>query len=135
LFVNRPGYLFSTDGGETPFSGFSKAKRALDLKIKQLRKADGRKPMPHWTHHDLRRTARSIMSRGTVTKSGDVIAEIRADHAERVLGHAIPGIRGVYDRHAYAAEKKQALEKLALHVEGLVNPKPDKVVRLRRAGA
>ena len=35
-----------------------------------------------------------------------------SDHAERVLGHVIPGVRGVYDRHEYAAEKLDALEKL-----------------------
>jgi integrase len=120
LFGNRPGSLFSTDDGKTPFSGFSKAKRALDAEIKRARKAAHRKPMPHWTHHDLRRTARSIMSRYATP-----------DIAERVLGHVIPGIRGTYDRYDYAVEKQQALEKLAQHVNGLVNPKPNKVVRLK----
>jgi hypothetical protein len=54
------------------------------------------------------------------------------DIAERVLGHVIPGIRGTYDRYDYAIEKQQALEKHAQHVEGLVNPKPNKVVNLKR---
>jgi hypothetical protein len=26
------------------------------------------------------------------------------DMAEHVLGHVIPGVRGVYDRHTYGAE-------------------------------
>lgn len=43
-----------------------------------------------WTLHDLRRTARSLMSR----------AGIRPDIAERVLGHAIRGVEGTYDRHS-----------------------------------
>jgi integrase len=66
--------------------------------------------LPHWTVHDLRRTARSLMSR----------AGVRPDIAERVIGHAIPGVAGVYDRHAYLAEKKEALEKLAAEVRAIV---------------
>ena len=80
--------------------------------------------MPHWTLHDLRRTARSLMSR----------AGVPADTAERVLGHVIPGVRSVYDRHSYAAEKREALEKLAALVERIVTP-TEKVVRLERMTA
>jgi hypothetical protein len=40
----------------------------------------------------LLRTACSLMTR----------AGVDADHAERCLGHVIGGVRGVYDRHAYA---------------------------------
>jgi integrase len=64
--------------------------------------------MAHWTLHDLRHTARSLMSR----------AGVSADIAERVLGHKIPGVRGVYDRHEYATEKRDALERLASGVFG-----------------
>jgi hypothetical protein len=39
-------------------------------------------------HADLRRTARSKLSR-----------LVRPDIAERVLGHAIPGIKGVDDHY------------------------------------
>jgi integrase len=112
LFGNRKGFLFSSDGGKTPFSGFSKAKRALDRKINALRKTDGRKAMPHWTLHDLRRTARTILSRYATP-----------DHAERVIGHIIGGVRGVYDLYEYADEKRAALEKLAAHVEAMVREK------------
>jgi integrase len=52
------GFIFSTDGGETPISGFSKFKLGFD-------KAVG--PLPNWTLHDLRRTARSLMSRAGVS--------------------------------------------------------------------
>jgi integrase len=109
LISRRKGYLFSSDGGKTPFSGFSKSKDALDKKIAELRKADRRKPMPHWVLHDLRRTARSIMSRHTTP-----------DIAERVIGHVIPGVRGVYDLHEYADEKRAALVKLAEHIRTIV---------------
>ena len=109
LLGDGTGFLFSSDGGQTPFSGFSKSKRALDRKIAKLRKADGRKPMPPWRLHDLRRTARTIMSRYATP-----------DIAERVIGHVIEGVRGVYDLYGYADEKRAALEKLADHVHGLV---------------
>ena len=40
-------------------------------------------------------------------------AGVSSEHAERVMGHAIPGIEGIYDRHAYFDEKRIALENLA----------------------
>jgi integrase len=106
----KRGFVFSTTAGSEAFSGFSKAKRALDKRIAELRETEGREPMPHWVLHDLRRTARSLMSR----------AGVASDIAERVLGHVIPGVRGVYDRHAYAAEKSDALERLAKLVGGII---------------
>jgi integrase len=118
------GFVFSTDGGLHPLGGLGRAKRALDLEIAESRKARGLPPMPHWTLHDLRRTARSLMSR----------AGVRPDVSERVIGHAIAGVAGVYDRHSYADEKREALEKLAALVERIVNPTPN-VVRLERVTA
>lgn len=56
-----------------------------------------------WRFHDLRRTARSLMPRAGV-----------APHiAERVLGHALRGVEGVYDRYSYVDEMAAALTKLA----------------------
>lgn len=85
-------YVFTTTG-RTPISGFSKAKAAIDT-------ASG---VTGWRLHDLRRTARSMMSR----------TGISSDIAERVLGHTIPGVAGVYDRHNYVAEKRLACQRLA----------------------
>jgi integrase len=117
------GFVFSNDGGRRPLTGFANAKVALLRTIDEIRKARELEPMARWTLHDLRRTARSLMSR----------AGVSADVAERVLGHVIPGVRGVYDRHAYEAEKRDALEKLAGLVERIVNPVPN-VVPLARSG-
>jgi hypothetical protein len=50
-----------------------------------------------------------------------VRAGVRPDISERVLGHVIPGIEGTYDRHSYADEKRDALEKLAAMVESITN--------------
>jgi len=55
------GYIFTTDG-EHPISGFSKFKREFDEAVLTvLREHDaGAKPIPNWTLHDLRRTARHL---------------------------------------------------------------------------
>ena len=46
-----------------------------------------------------------------------------------MLGHVLPGIVGVYNRHRYEAEMADALQKLADHIALLVDP-PDNVVSL-----
>ena len=118
----RKGYVFTTTSGSKPFSGFSKAKAALDGAIADMRTNGKRKPMPPWVLHDLRRTARSLMSRAGVT----------ADIGERVVGHIIPGVRAVYDRHEFIDEKKDALERLAGLVAQILNPPADNIVALSR---
>jgi integrase len=105
-------YVFTTDG-ERPFSGYSKAKARFD-------KACG---VTGWTLHDLRRTARSLMSR----------AGVDANVAERCLGHVIAGVRGTYDRHAYFDEKKRAFEALAALVERILNPPAENVIAIDTA--
>jgi integrase len=64
-----------------------------------------------WVLHDLRRTARSLMSRSGVP----------SEIAERVMGHAQEGVLGVYDRHEYRDEKAEALRKLASVVRSILN--------------
>lgn len=107
-------FIFTTTQGAKGFSGFSKAKRELDKAIAKIRSDAGREPMPHWVLHDLRRTGRSLMSR----------AGVPADHAERCLGHVIGGVRGVYDRYAYLEEKRDAFNKLADLVSGIITATP-----------
>jgi integrase len=109
--AKRRPYLFSTAGGLTPFSGFSKAKKSLDEQIAKIRKTDDREPMPPWKLHDLRRTAKTLMQR----------AGVRPDISERVLSHAISGVEGVYDCYSYLPEKRDALDKLAALVDHIVN--------------
>ena len=103
-------YVFAGNGaGPKVFS--QSYKRGLDKKC----------GVHGWRLHDLRRTARSLMSR----------AGIRPDIAERVLGHAVDGVEGIYDRHPYDAEKADALRKLAALIERIVNPPSDNVVPLQ----
>lgn len=105
-------FVFTTNGRQ-PISGFSTAKLKFDI-------ASG---VTDWRLHDLRRTARSLMSR----------AGVDADVAERCLGHAIPGIRGVYDRHPYLEQMRTAFEALSAQIELVVNPPGDNVVALGAA--
>ena len=100
-------YVFPSRA-KTPFSGFGKSKAKLDKAVlaamkKQAKKGAKVEPIPNWTLHDLRRTAKTLMAR----------AGVRPDISERVLGHVIAGVEGTYDRHSYADEKRDALEKLA----------------------
>jgi integrase len=98
--ISSSDFVFTTDG-KVPISGFSRFKQAFD-------QACG---VSGWTLHDLRRTARSTMSR----------AGVPSDHAERALGHVIGGIRSTYDRHAFYAEKKHAFAALADQLERILH--------------
>jgi integrase len=104
--------LVFTIRGKYPIADFSFHKREFD-------KACG---VTGWTLHDLRRTARSLMSR----------CKIEPDIGERCLGHLIGGIRGVYDVYQYAEEKRHAFEALAGMVERITNPPAGIVHQLRR---
>jgi len=121
--IGRAGFVFTTTG-TAPVSGYSKAKRDLDAgMLAELRRGDPAAELPPWVLHDLRRTARSLMSR----------AGVRTDIGERVLGHVIAGVAGTYDRHDYLPEKADALEKLAALVERIISPPADNVVVPLRA--
>ena len=75
--------------------------------------------------HDLRRCARSLLSR----------AGVQPHVAERVLGHVVGGVEGVYDVHRYDAEKATALRKLAALIEKIVSDDGDNVVPLHAPAA
>jgi integrase len=106
-------YVFAGSGGDA---------RAVEQRHKvALDKLSG---VTGWRLHDLRRTARSLMSRAGVVN----------DHAELVLGHARPGVEGVYDLHHYDHEKADALRRLAALIERIVHEPPGgNVVQLREA--
>jgi integrase len=105
-------FVFSTRPG-THISGFSKAKERLD----ELSGVTG------WTIHDLRRTLRTNLAG----------LRVDPDIAERVIGHVITGVRGIYDRHAYLDEKRDALERWAQRLWSIVTPPPDNLVPMTRS--
>jgi integrase len=114
-FAGNP-HVFAASRGVGAISHFAQAKAAFDQACRVSKK---------WTLHDLRRTARSLMSRAGVLR----------EHSERVLGHAMVGVEGTYDRHEYAEEKAQALGRLAALIESIVNPRSDNVVPLHEVAA
>lgn len=83
--------MISTTGGSLPVSGFSKAKNRLDKEC----------GIEGWTLHDLCRSGATHMARLGVPQ----------EHIERVLGHAIEGVAGTYNRYSYMDEKRAALSK------------------------
>lgn len=84
-------------------SGFSKLKRQLDAIVG---------PIPAWSFHDFRRTIATMM--------GDI--GIEPHIVEEILGHVSykQGVAGLYNRARYTAQKQDAMEKWAAHVEMIV---------------
>ena len=62
-------------------------------------------------------------------------AGVPSEHAERVLGHALPGVEGVYNVHGYVPEKADALKRLAALIETIVHGEPGENVVPMRAPA
>lgn len=90
---------------------------------KRIREASG---IEGWTSHDLRRTARTIMSR----------LQIEPHIRERVLAHSMGKVEGTYDRYDYLPEKRKALQKLGDEMDRIIGVETEitKVVKLRVNG-
>ena len=117
---NRAGYVFSVTG-ETPPSGFSRAKSRLDRLMLSYARDEARERgedpdgvlLEPWRLHDLRRTVASGMAR----------LGIALPVIEKCLNHisgSFAGIVGVYQRHSFADEKRAAFEAWAKHVEAII---------------
>jgi integrase len=98
--------LFSEGSGG--FSGWSKAKTALDKRI-----ADAGVKVRPWRLHDLRRTAATGMG----NKLG-VLPHVIEAVLNHVSGHKA-GVAGIYNKATYRAEKRQALKAWAEHLNDL----------------
>jgi integrase len=112
-------FVFTSDGRRA-IRGYGKLKAKFDAALLvEWKKLDPKATeFPPYRLHDFRRSARTWMSR----------IGVPSDHAERVLGHVIGGVRGVYDRHAYYDEKKKALEMLATQITAIVERPPTNVL-------
>ncbi|MCZ6863811.1 MAG: site-specific integrase [Alphaproteobacteria bacterium] len=107
--ISGNAYVFPARGGGH-FNAYGPRKKSLDAKAQ----------IAPWVIHDLRRTARSLMAR----------AGVRSEIAERVMGHVLPGVEGIYDRHEYRKEKADALAKLAGLIALILDPPGENVVKL-----
>jgi integrase len=112
-------YVFTTTR-DRPISGFSKAKARLDA----IGTSDGTSAVTiaPWTIHDLRRTAATEMGRLGVSRF--IIG--------KVLNHADRSVTGIYDRHAYLKEKREALEVWTSYLTKLVSPVDNSAIPLRQ---
>ena len=120
--IGRGEYVFTLTG-DTPSAGFGGCREQLDAEILSLQKQEALQrgdnpdlitPLPHWTLHDLRRTGASSMAR----------IGVALPTVEKILNHtsgSFGGVVSVYQRHTYADEMREALEKWADFVNGLVS--------------
>lgn len=105
-------------GRSGPFSGWSKAKTALDRRINE---ATGNHIAP-WRIHDIRRTV--------ATRLADigVLPHVIEAVLNHVSGHKA-GVAGVYNRSSYAAEKHDALIAWAEHLAKFPAQKDNNLAR------
>jgi integrase len=131
--ITEQGFVFSTTGKTAP-SGWSKAKSRLDGLVGAQNGA-GAETKP-WRTHDLRRTLATGLQR----------LGVRFEVTEAVLNHisgSRSGVAGVYQRHNWASEKREALDNWGRALErllsdpggSLVPAASENVTALRVAGA
>ncbi len=127
-------HVFTTTSGERPVSSFSKMKARTDSLVLEVAQERARKqgqdpksvePMSPWRNHDLRRTARTGLAELGVP---EIIAEKVLNHAPRNV------LAKIYNRHEYANEKRDALERWAIRLQGIIEPPPENVVHLQAQG-
>lgn len=89
--------------GESQYVFRSSYNEGQPLTVKAMCRAVSRhRPemnIEHFTPHDLRRTLRTRLAEIGVS---DVVAE-------KILGHKLQGVLGIYNRHSYDVKKRQAL--------------------------
>ena len=116
----RRGLVFTTTG-ETPVSGYSRGKSRLDKQMLKIARAEaenaGDDPaqveIEPWRVHDLRRTFATGMQR----------LGVRFEVTEAILNHVSgskSGVAGVYQRHDWRDEKRDALNAWANHIRHVV---------------
>jgi integrase len=121
----RDGYgtLF---GSERGFNDWSFRKAHLDKAIAQ---ANGGNPIPHWTTHDLRRTAATMMAEDL-----DIQPHIIEAVLNHVSGHKA-GVAGIYNRASYLREKRAALNLWADRLVAIAEDRDSNVVAMPRREA
>ena len=67
-------------------------------------------PVTHWTPHNLRRTASTMLSSLGCVK----------EYREAILGHVQPGVEGIYNAYSYDAERVEWLKKLSDRMQSLM---------------
>ena len=95
-YINSP-YVFQSEKRlNTPMKS-----KALSRTVDRGRSSGGLDGIEHWTPHDLRRTCGTNIT-GLVKESQEIM--------DKVLGHKDRSIGATYNRYAYLAEKRRALD-------------------------
>lgn len=100
----RSPYVFTTTGN-TPVSGWSRAKEVLNRTAAEINGG----PLAPWRIHDIRRSAATGLQR----------LGVGLQTIETVLGHiggSRAGVVGTYQRHAFEAESRAALQMWAREI-------------------
>lgn len=118
--MERPtesGYLFeSARGGrffqytQSTFGSYVYNLMPYSSKVKDRASEGLVCPVTKWSPHDLRRTARTTLSR----------LRCPVQIAEAFIGHKPPGIIGVYDQHTFDMEKREWAVNLADYMESTI---------------
>src|SRR5262249_15979454 len=98
-------YVFAAPWANKYLNSWDRYKKKLDARLPTT--------MRPWRHHDLRRTARTLMSR--ITK------KVPPEIPERVLAHTIGIVEGTYDVYPYLDEKSEALFHLAALLDEILH--------------
>jgi integrase len=132
----KGGFVFSTTGS-TPVSGFSRAKTTIDRTILEMLReqaeARGEDPemvpaLARWTFHDIRRSVATGLQ-----KLG-----VKLEVTEVILNHisgSRAGVTGIYQRHKYSDEARQALDAWARRLDAIVTGIATSNVELAQARA
>ncbi len=119
IITNRPTFgeadLLFTNTGNTPVTGFGRAKKRIDCWIAEKRKEEDIKPIPDWTLHDLRRTMVTMMNEDLSIPPH--VVEACVNH---ISGSAKAGVAGVYNKALYLKERRKSLLKWADFIGSLV---------------
>jgi integrase len=109
------GYVFTTTG-DSALSNFHRGRELIASRMAEVAAKETSQPVeiPHWTFHDLRRTAATGMARLGIPVR---VTEAVLNHVSGTGG----GIVAVYQRHDYADEKREALEAWAQMVARIVD--------------
>jgi integrase len=116
--------IFGDGDAGRGFSGWSKAKAALDERIKKAGKA-----IAPWTIHDLRRSMATHMA-----DELGVMPHIVEACLNHISGHK-GGVAGHYNFAAYRNDKRKALDLWAAHIEAIVAGEAGSNIKSLRRGA
>ncbi|ERI15181.1 integrase [Ochrobactrum sp. EGD-AQ16] len=117
--------LVFTTTGNTPFSGYSKSKKALDKKmLEMLRKfAEDKGANPEqvkltpWRLHDIRRTVTTELSKlGVAIHVADAILNHKSN--------AMSSVARIYQRNEFVEERRAALDLWCGHLNKIMNDGP-----------